>query len=103
MKPLRNEIWQPIENLSQPQVFHQLDYAVREQVKRHITRHLHNHMDQFIRHGMTFEQLHQMQKELELCPSILDLFPQDKESPLRRGLRMFTHFWRRTKIFLYRF
>lgn len=95
MEPVKNDLWQPIESLGQPKVFHQLDYAVREQVKKHITRHLHNHIDQFIQHGLTYEQLKEMQRELELCPSVLDLFPKEKESSLKRSMRVMTNWWRR--------
>ncbi|MEC7275837.1 MAG: hypothetical protein VXV96_05920 [Bdellovibrionota bacterium] len=89
---MNSELWQPIENISKPQVFNQLDYAVREQVKGHITRHLHVHMDKFIQHGLTYEQLLKMQEELDLCPSVLKLYPREDSSSLRAVIE---RFWKR--------
>ncbi|GEM_PF-2889584 len=85
MEPAVKEIWRPIENFRKRQLFHHLDYAVREQVKVHLTAHLQRHMESLVKNGLTYEELEKIQAELELCPSVLEKYPQ-KRQPLAQGL-----------------
>lgn len=68
----------------QKQFLFELDYAVREQIKRQLQRQLTREMDHFVSKGLTFDQLKEVQKELELCPSVLEFYP---------GKRNFLFIW----------
>lgn len=57
------------------QFLFELDYAVREQIKRQLQGQITSEMDNFVAKGLTFDQLKEIQKELELCPSILEFYP----------------------------
>ncbi len=71
----------PLNLWTKKQFFFELDYAVREQLKRQLHLQLEQEMDDFVAKGLTYEQLLEVQKELELCPSVLEFYPG--RSPLK--------------------
>jgi hypothetical protein len=81
-QPARAEVWRPIDHIRETfrknQQFSTMDYAVREHVKKQLTGHLSFHMDTLVKKGLTYEELLEIQKELELCPSVLEFYPGKK-------------------------
>lgn len=86
------EIWRPIHNFRTKQRLSAMDYAVREIVKKQLTGHLSFHMDTLVEKGLTYEELLEIQKELELCPSVLQFYP-GKQTWL-------TRLWQKLTLFL---
>lgn len=81
--PARDKLWHPIDNFRNNQRLSALDYAVREHVKKQLTGHLSFHMETLVKKGLTYEELLEIQRELELCPSVLEYYP-GKQSWLAR-------------------
>lgn len=82
------EFWHTLENLKKPLLLSDLDYAVRENVKSQIQEFVTHHMDAFIKKGMTYDDLKEFQRELGLCPSILENFPREDEGLFSRVARL---------------
>lgn len=61
----------------------ELDYAVREQIKGQLHGQLASNMDHFVAKGLTFDQLKEVQKELDLCPSVLEFYPGQRNALVR--------------------
>lgn len=71
----RAEVWRPIDTIRKNHRLLAMDYAVREQVKKQLTAHLSLNMDTLVEKGLTYDELIEIQKELELCPSVLEYYP----------------------------
>ena len=76
MEQKLGEYWHRIEVLKKPLLFQDLDFAVRENVKIKIQILLQKNMSSFVENGLTYHELKDFQQELDLCPSLLNCYPQ---------------------------
>lgn len=83
------EHWHTFQTLKKPLLLQDLDFAVRENVKSKIQFLILSNIETFVEKGLTYDDLKVFQKELDLCPSILELYPQKEISFFERVLQIF--------------
>lgn len=89
MEQKLGEYWQTFENLKKPLLLQDLDFAVRENVKIKIQLLLQSHMETFIEKGLTYDELENFQKELGLCPTVLESYPRSDKSLFQKFFQLF--------------